>query len=73
VIRSHQTSPEELEIPTINDATDSLMDGVELIHVSPRERVESPKGAHESVPHSSPVEHDDMNEVPVDFFSRARG
>jgi len=36
--------------------------------VSPRERVESPKGARESVPHSSPVEHDDMNEVPVDFF-----
>lgn len=61
VMRSHQTSREELEIPTVNDATDSLLDGVEYNKVSLRELVESPKGAHESVPHSSPVENDDMN------------
>jgi len=68
VMRSHQTSPEELLIPTVNDATDSLFDGVEHYHVRPRELVESLKGAHESVPHASPVEHDDMNEVSAEFF-----
>ena len=68
VMRSHQTSREELEIPTVNDATDSLLDGVEHNHVTPRELVERSKGAHESVPQSSPVEHYDMNDVSADFF-----
>jgi len=67
VMRSHQTSREELAIPMVIDATDSLLDGVEHNHVSPWELVESPKDAHESVPHSSPVEHDDMNEVSVEI------
>lgn len=35
---------------------------------SPRELVESPKGFHEHVSHSSPVEHDDMHEVSVDLL-----
>jgi len=40
VMSSHQTSREELEIPTVNDATDSLPDDVEHNHVSQRELVE---------------------------------
>jgi len=72
VMRSHQTLWEELVIPTVNDATYSLLDDVEHDHVSPRELVESPKGAYESVPHASPVEHDGMNEVSAEFFRITR-
>jgi hypothetical protein len=67
VVRSHQTSREVLENPAVNDATDSLLDGVEHNHVCPRELLESPKGAREHVIHSSSVEHDDMHELSAEF------
>ena len=34
VMRSYRTSREELEIPRLNDAIDSLLDGVEHNHVN---------------------------------------
>jgi hypothetical protein len=65
--RSHQTSREVLENPTVSDVTNSLLDSVKHNHVSQRELVESPKGARESVTRPSHVEHDDMHEVSADF------
>lgn len=62
--RSHQTSREVLENPKVSEP---LQDGVEHDHVSPRELVDSPKGARESVVRSSPVEHVGMHEVSADF------
>jgi len=56
-----------LEIPTIDDVSVALPDGVEHNHSSPQELVESPKGSHEHVPHSSLVEHDNVHEVSVEF------
>jgi hypothetical protein len=55
-----QTSTEEEEIPTVDDVSEPLQDGVEHDHVSPRELEKSPKGARESVPSPSPVEHADV-------------
>jgi len=62
-----QTSREELVIPTVDDVSGLLQDGVETDHVSPRELVESPKGACENVTRPSPVEHVDMHEVSAEF------
>jgi len=67
VEQTTQTSREELEIPTVDDVSELLQDGVEHDHVSPRELVESPKGARESVIRPSPMEHDDTHEVSADF------
>ena len=52
-----------MENPTVDDVSDPVQDDVDHDHVSPRELVESPKGARESVPRSSPDEHDDMHEL----------
>jgi len=64
--RLHQTSWEELEIPTVVDVTVMLSDDVEHNHSRPRELVESPRGSHERVPHSSPIEHNEVHEVSVE-------
>jgi hypothetical protein len=61
--RLHQTSLEELENPTLDDVTVTLYDDMENIRSSPRELGESPKGSNERVPHSSPDEHNEHNEV----------
>jgi len=66
VERSHPTSREELEIPTVDDVTAMLYDDMEHNYSTPRELMESPKGSHEHVPHSSIVEHDDVHEVSVE-------
>ncbi|RHN78082.1 hypothetical protein MtrunA17_Chr1g0161611 [Medicago truncatula] len=63
VKQSHPTSREELENHVVDDVTPTLSDDVEHNHSRPQELVESPKGAHEHVPHSSIVEHDDVHEV----------
>jgi len=68
VERLHQTSREGLEIPKVDDVTATLPDDVEHNHSSLRELVQSPKGSHENVSHSSLVEHDDMHEVFVDLL-----
>lgn len=67
VEQTTQTLREELAIPTVDEVSEPLQDGVELDHVSPQELVESPKGARESVARPSPIEHDDMHEVSTDF------
>jgi len=67
VAQTTQTSREELENPTVDDVSEPLQYGVEHDHVSPHELMESPKGAHESVTRSSPVEHNDMHEVSAGF------
>ena len=67
VEQTTQTSRAELEIPTADDVSELLQDGVEHDHVSPWELVEGPKGARESVTRPSNVEHDDMHEVSADF------
>jgi len=55
-----QTSREEGEIPSADDFSEPLQDGVELGHVSPRELGKSPKGARESVSSPSHAAHDDV-------------
>jgi len=64
--RLHQTSREELENPTVDDVTVTRSDDVEHNHSIPQELVESPKGSHERVSHSSPVEHIEVHEVYVE-------
>jgi len=64
--RLHQTSQEELENSAVDDVTVTLSDDVEHNHSIPRELVESPKGSHERVSHSSPVEHIEVHEVYVE-------
>lgn len=64
--RLHQTSREELENPTLDVVTVTLSDDVENNRSSPRKLVESPKGYHERVPHSSPDEHNEVHEVSVE-------
>jgi len=66
VEQMHLTSREELENPAVDDVTATLTNDVEHNHSRPRKLVESPKGAHEHVPHSSIVEHDDVHEVSVE-------
>jgi len=61
----HRTSREGLEIPTVDDVTATLFDDVEHNHSSLRELVDSPKGSHDHVSHSSLVEHDDVHKVSV--------
>jgi len=64
--RLHQTLREELENFAVDDVTVTLSDDVEHNHSIPRELVESPKGSHEHVSHSSPVEHIEVHEVSVE-------
>jgi len=66
VERSHPTSQEDVEIPMVDDVTATLDVDVEHNHSTPREMMESPKGSHEHVPHSSIVEHDDVHEVSME-------
>jgi len=61
------TSREVLENPTIDDVTVTLSDDVEHNRSSPRELVESPRGSHVSVSHSSPFEHIEVHEVSVEL------
>ena len=58
--RSHQTSREVLENPTVTAVTNSLLYSVKHNHVSPRELVESPNGSIECATHSSPLGHEDI-------------
>jgi len=55
-----QTSREGGEIPSADDFSEPLQDGVELGHVSPWELGKSPKGARESVSSPSHAAHDDV-------------
>jgi len=55
-----QTSREEGEIPSADDVSEPLQDGVELGHVSPGELEKSPTGARESVSSPSHAAHDDV-------------
>jgi hypothetical protein len=64
--RLHQTSREDLENPTEDDVTVSLSDDLEHNHSISRELVESPKGSHERVSHSSPVNNIEVHEVSVE-------
>ena len=68
VERLNRTLQEGMDIPTVDDVNAMLSNDVEHNHSSPRELVESPKGSHEHVSHSSPVEHDDVHEVFVDLL-----
>lgn len=68
VERLHQTSREQLENPTVNDVTATLLDDVEHNHSNQRGLVESPKGSYVHVPHSSSIEHDDVHEVYVELL-----
>jgi hypothetical protein len=59
----HQTSREDLENPTVDDVTVTLSNDVEHNHSIPWELVESPKGSHERVLHSSPFKHIEVHKV----------
>jgi hypothetical protein len=50
----------------VDDVVVMLFDDVEHNHLIPRELVETPKGSHEHVSHSSPVEHIEVHEVFVE-------
>jgi len=63
--RLHQSSREKLDNPTIDDVTVTRSDDVEHNHSIPRELAKSPKGSHECVSHSSPVEDIEVHEVSV--------
>lgn len=52
----------------VDDVTATLSDDVEHNHLSWRELVESLKGSHEHVSHSSPIENDDVHKVSVDLL-----
>jgi len=60
VVRSHQTSREVLENPTVTEVTESLLDGVEHNHVNQHELLESPKSSNERATHSSPLGREDI-------------
>jgi len=67
VAKSNQTSQEVLENPTVDGVSEPLLDDVDHDHVSPRELMQNPKGARESVTQSSHVKHVDMHEVSAEF------
>ena len=70
---SHQKPREELENPTVNVVTSSLLDSVEHNHGNPRELEESPKGPNEHVTHSSLLGREDVRPdgaVPIIQTSR---
>jgi len=62
------TLRQELEILGIDDISEPLQDSVEHEHVSPRELVGSPKGAHVSVARPSIVKHVGM-QAPLEVLS----
>jgi len=74
-----QTSREDGEIPSVDDVSEPLQDGVELGHVSPRELGKSPTGARESVSSPSHATHDDVlagardTRPPTDISSQVVG
>lgn len=68
VERLHQTSRVVLENPTVDDVVVPLPNDVEHNRSNPRELEESPKGSNEHVSQSSPVEHNEVHGVFVEFL-----
>ena len=52
----------QMENPAVDDVTATLPDD-QHYHSNSRELVETPKGSYAHVPHSSPVEHDDVHGI----------
>lgn len=61
-VHTIRTSREGLEHPLVTESYVPLQDGVDHVHVSPRELVDSPKGARDSASRPFPFTHVDMQE-----------